>query len=256
MAKPKGQSTSIAKQEKGVALAPMEPWEMELAQQAKDEVAKEATGMPRVTHKSGVLRIDGKEVTDNKLKCVIVDYVFSKAYYEEEYDPEMTQTPVCYAFGREEKGMAPHANAPKKQHEICTGCPHNVFGTAEKGRGKRCKDERRLGIVVEVNDPASIQQAEVRAISVPPGSLKNWSAYLRKIPEITPTGNVRALLTEISARPAENAYVLTFKPIDKLAKTMVQQIVHRREAVSTMLVQPYPAIESKPKALRREVKGQ
>lgn len=257
MAKTKGQSTSIVKQNTTLA-QPMEDWEIQLASEAKSEVAKETSGMPRVSHQAGVLKIDGKPVAGNKLTVGIVDFVFTKAYYEGEFDPSVPQTPVCYAFGREEAGMKPHENSPKKQHDQCAGCEWNAFGTAERGRGKRCKDERRLGVVVSVEDPSSIQKADVRALSVPPGSLKNWGKYLQTIPEITPTGNVRAVLTEVSTEPSGGAYALTFKPVAKLAKESVQAIMQRRDTVAGMLIQPYPTIEAQEQkpTQRRKVKGQ
>jgi hypothetical protein len=239
----KASKTQIVKKEAPAALAPLEPWEMELAKEAKAEVAKEATGIPRISHKGGVLKIDGQAVAGNKLQVGIIDFVFAKAYYEGEFNDQVAQTPVCYAFAREEAGMVPHTEAPKKQNATCAGCPHNAFGTAERGRGKRCKDERRLGVVVSVNDPDSVQEAEVRTISVPPGSLKNWAAYLRKIPDITPTGNVRAVLTEISTEPAGGAYALTFKPVAKLAGDTVKAIMAKKEQVGADLMLPYPNIE-------------
>lgn len=244
MAKTKKQPTEIEVRRAPADLArPMEPWEEELAAQAREEVAKEVLGTPRISHKGGILRIDGKPVEGNKLRCAIIDYAFSKAYYAGDYDDATPQTPVCYAFGREEKGMVPHDQSPDKQHADCAGCEWNRFGTAERGKGKRCKDERRVMCIVEVDDEESIAQAEVRQFNIPPGSLKNWGKYLNQIKEVTASGNVRAVLTEVSTEPHGGAYALTFKAIERLSKEQVMAVMGKKASVEAGLFAPYPTIE-------------
>lgn len=252
----KKKEVALAKQSTSAALAkPMEDWEIELAGQAKDEASKETLGMQRISHKNGILKIDGQPVKDNKLRCAIVDYSFSKAFYPGAYDPNVAATPTCYAFGREEKGMVPHEQAPKKECADCASCEWNRFGTAERGRGKRCKDERRVMVIVEAQDPDSIAAAETRQINIPPGSLKNWGAYLNVIKEVTPSGNVRAVLTEISTEPSGGAYALTFKPVDRLAKEFVMAILAKKPGVEAALFAPYPNIEQEEKPAPRKGKA-
>lgn len=229
------------------ALAPMEPWELELAEQAKQARANEQAGLPRIVHKNNQILIDGKPVKDNTLRLIILGYNFSKAYYEGRYVPGKTSTPVCYAFASPlegEKSMRPHEQAPHKQCEQCVGCEHNRFGTAELGRGKRCKDERRVLCVVETNDAASIKKSEVRLLSVPPNSLKNWGAYLDAIKDLSPSGSPSAVVTEISTEAREAAYVLTFKPIARLTGEQGMAVMARGKAENDKLYQAWPEISS------------
>jgi hypothetical protein len=259
MAKSKGSSIVKAGAE-STALAKLEDWEIEAQASARAEKAKEVLGIPRITHKGSIIKIDDKPVKGNTLRHVIVDFIFSKAYYTKEYDPNgPPQTPVCYAYGREEAGMVPHAESSKKQHDQCGGCPHNKFNTAEKGRGKRCKDERKVAAIVELTKPTDIAKAEVRQYSVPPGSLRNWGNYLSSLNEVTPTGDVRSVLTELGAQPMDTgAYSLNFTAIEKLTKEFHKAVLARKAGLEAQMFAPWPQIteEEAPKGKAKKVKGQ
>jgi hypothetical protein len=256
VAKPK--NTSIEKVEKNTALAgPMEPWEERMLDQAKEDRANETSGIPRINHKNGKLTIDGKAVKDNKLPHVIADFVFLKEFYTEAYDPDVKATPVCYAMGRDDKNMVPHEAAPDKQAERCTGCPHNAFGTAEKGKGKRCKDVRRVLAAVAAPD-SDLGTGEFRTYTIPPGSLKAWGQYLSKIPDIEPRyKNVRAVLTEMAPQDEEAGYSLTFRALERISREQVAQLQKRAAEMEPMLFAPYPVLsdEEKPKQAKRSAKA-
>ena len=223
--------------------AELAPWELELAKEARDETAKESTGADRITHKSGVIKLDGKPVADNKLPMAIIDYGMAKAYYADDYEEGVAATPACYAFGRDEADMKPHELSPDKQASTCAECPHNKFGTAERGRGKRCKDERRVMAFVGTSDLDSLQKAEMRMLAIPPGSLKNWAKYLRTVRDVTPTGNVRTVITELGTEPLKGAYALTFKATEKLDGAFVQGLLSRRATAEEQMFAPYPTID-------------
>jgi hypothetical protein len=251
---------AITKTQTTAALAKLEDWEIEAQEAARNERSKEVLGIPRVTHKGSILKIDGVKVKDNVLRHAVVDYIFTKAYYPGEYDPNGTpQTPVCYSYGREEAGMTPHAESPDKQSETCAGCPHNKFGTAEKGRGKRCKDERKVVAIVELKKPSDVAKAEIRQYNVPPGSLKNWGNYLSSLNEVTPTGDVRSVLTELGTQASDTgAYTLTFRAIERLDKEFHKALLARKPSLQAQLFAPWPQItgdaeEQKP---AKKIKGQ
>jgi hypothetical protein len=233
-------------------IAELEDYEKELLGEARVEKSRETLGVPRIIHQSGLLSIDGRLVKDNKLAVVIVDYMNSKEWYENPtYDPKSKATPGCYGFGRVEAEIVPHPAAPKPQHADCRTCDNNRFGTAETGRAKRCKDTRRLMVIAEVDDPGSIQKAEVRQISVPPGSLKNWGNYLASLIDTTATGNVRTVLTEIGIQPGKTgAHELTFKALNRLESGHVKAVLARRASVQEALTAPFPNIEAEEKPVK------
>jgi hypothetical protein len=248
------------------SIAKMEPWMEDLAKQATEQQAAEVVGVPRITHKSGQLKVDDKPVQGNRLRHVIVSYGLMKTYYEKErYDPEEKGvTPVCYAFAEPkpnaESLMVPHEAAPKKQHTQCQGCPHNAFGTREQGRGKRCQDKRRVLAIVETSDPRSVAPAQIRQYEVPPGSLRAWATYLKSLKEIHPSGSEKFVITELSTQPAENAYTLTFSPIERLENDFVKAIVEKERLVKSDLFAPFPVInkdeDATPRKKNKKIKGQ
>ncbi len=241
-------NTRIAKRNAGPTdLAKLEAWELEAMEAAKKERAKEAAGMPRVEHFAGGYKADGKSLGPT-FTGAIADYVISRAYFPGAYVKGSHATPTCYAYGDDEGSMVPHPQSPDKQAEACATCPHNAFGTALQGRGKRCKDTRSLGVVAEGLDGEGALRAEVRSLSVPAGSLKPWRQFLKQIPEVSPTGNVRSVMVEFGIEPQdEGAYGLTFKIVDALPKPAFKALLDRKETVRTDLTQPWPTLEQEEK---------
>lgn len=223
--------------------------EQEIAAEAKADVAAFQQGTARISLKGGVISVDGQRAKDNKLTVAIISAVFGKAYYTGEFDPEVPQTPVCYGFHPSNANeIVPHEAAPEKQAPACLGCQHNKFGTAERGGGKRCKDEIRLMVVAPSgNDMAG---AEVRMLSIPPGSLGNWGKYVARLADMGAT--FRSVLTEISIEPFKGAYKVAFNAAGKLEEDAYLSLKARRESAVEASMQPYPVLEEveKPKARR------
>jgi hypothetical protein len=231
-------SKIVKKQEQSLALAEMEA---ELQAEIKTDAVKFAQGAQRVSFKGARITVDGQRVKDDKLVVACVDAVFSKAYYAGDFDDAHPQTPDCYAFHpSDQAAMVPHDAAPNKQAEKCAGCPHNRFGTAERGNGKRCKDEVRLMAVIPTGD--DVQAAEVRQITIPPGSLGNWGKYVARLRDMGAT--FRSVLTEITLEPFKGAYKVLFHPAGKLPPEAYLALKGRRESVVEQAMQPYPVLEA------------
>lgn len=240
-------------------LAKKEQWESEMEAEARADAANFQTGTARITHKSGILKVDGEKVKDNKLVCAIVSAIKSKAYYEGAYDPEVPQTPACYAFHpTQEAEMVPHPESTDKQAERCLGCQHNRFGTAEKGNGKRCKDEVRLMVVIPTGDDVG---SERRMMSIPPGSLKNWGQYLSKLRDMGASYRGRLTIIETEENEDAGAYRLTFTPGDKLDAEQYGALKEMAETAAQESMQPYPVLEAderprRPAKKNKKIKGQ
>lgn len=240
---------------------PMEDWEIEAAKEAKEEVAKEATGLPRITKKANQIMIDGNPVKDNKLRCVIVDFIFTHTFFKKKYVEGQSGSPDCYAYGTQDNGLIPYEGCRDRQAPTCDGCPHNAYKTAENGKGKRCPGGRKLALVVPTEDQDSLSAAELRVLTANSGSLKNWAAFMRSVQDVTPSGNVRTIVTEISTEPKGQVFVYTFKAVERLDSTMGPKIMALKERARTALMQPWPDIgeeeeqQAQP-AKRRAVKGQ
>jgi hypothetical protein len=259
-------NTGIVKANSNTQLAePMEDWEKALADKARKVKAATVVGIPRIGHRGGVLKIDDKKVENNKLQVVILTGGRMNTYFEKEFDQETSkgETPDCYAFGPldgSDTDMVVHPAAPDKQSPKCQGCKWNEFGSG-KGNAKKCGNYYKLLVVVPTNDPESMATAQVRQISVPPGSLRPFGNYLGTLEDVTPYGMV-GVVTEISTEALDTgAYKLTFKAKDPLEKQFMGAIAKKIPDLERHLNEPFPVVAKKeseapaPKQ-RRFVKGQ
>lgn len=106
----------------------------------------------------------GKSVP-NQLDVIVVDWLAepSRKFYASAYDKDAKPTlPDCWS----NDGAVPEAGAKNKQSKTCASCPKNVKGSGTNGKGKSCRYERRLAILV-AGDPSG----DVYQISIPAASL-------------------------------------------------------------------------------------
>lgn len=106
----------------------------------------------------------GKAATDT-LDVIIVDWLVepSRKFYAAAYDKDAKATlPDCWS----NDGVAPEAGASNKQSKSCAACPKNVKGSGTGGKGKACRYERRLAVLV-AGDPSG----DIYQIAIPGASL-------------------------------------------------------------------------------------
>jgi hypothetical protein len=254
---------SMARVKKSDALAAtsnaqvaLEPWEQELAQEAKDEKARESVGLQRITHKGAEFRA-GEQKLGNSIKLAIVDFIAENVYYSSPYDPDNPSTPDCYAFGPDEKALVAHTASPSPQNKQedgsspCASCKHNVYGSG-KGRGKACRNTRRLLVISPVLDKDGkpsldadgVAVAEKRQLSIPPSSLKDWSNYISTVKDLTRTGNVREMIVQVSTYGLDKGgHGLKFTPVQKVTPEGLKAIAALRASSAGALAVPYPVID-------------
>jgi len=165
------------------------PWEQEMKATAVAQAAKEKVfgSVKSVNVQGGVMMIDNEAVEGNEIRVIVLGSVFENQYYDGPYDPKNPTVPVCYAFGDPEaedpeEAMAPVAeDVDDQQHSDCASCSLNVMGSATVGRGKACKNIRRLALITEdaLESPEALAEAEVRQMKLPVMSVKYWSKYVR-----------------------------------------------------------------------------
>jgi len=124
-------------------------WAAELSKYAQDAPTTESASVSGnwLTARAGVLNYKGVPVKGNATEAVILASVLENVYYEEDFDADNPASPVCFAFSTTLKDLKPHESAPKPQHAKCAGCPQNEFGSADKGKGKKCKNMKRLAMI-------------------------------------------------------------------------------------------------------------
>lgn len=226
------------------------------------ETAEKVTGggLPKIEIRSGNFIIDDMPVEGNELEVVVLTAIHANTFYADEWDPNVISLPVCYAFGDPksddpEASMAPHPEAEEPQHENCAECPLNQFGSAPRGKGKACKNTRRLAVMLaeELDDPAS---ADVRVLTVSPTNLKGWSAYanlLARTHGLPPIG----VVTRIKIVPdPKNQYKLLFSFVERIQFTdaMAEALFARAEEAEVSLTAPFQKreeVEAQPKRATR-----
>jgi len=234
-------------------------WDAELAKEAEVAAAMEANtgGGQFISTRGGKLTVDDAPVPGNRMAVHILDYILENVYYEGDYDPDNPSAPTCYAFGRDEKDMAPHpkvVEAGRAVSEKCSGCPNNEFGSADKGRGKACKNTRRLALLpagtydergkLKLIDDAEVHAAaNIRFMKLPVTSVKGFAGFVKAVAstlKMPPHG----IVTKVSVEPDDKTqHKVVFEPVSKLSDKVGGAIMTRREEAKATIEFPYQARE-------------
>lgn len=249
---------TTAKKATGTAVAKWDEELASLAQRAKG-LEDSVSGGNFISTKGGRLQYQGAEIPGNTMNVIIVEHILENHMYEGRFDPDTPQSPICFAFGEDEDEMSPHEKAESPQHETCKGCPFNEFGTADTGKGKACKNIRRLALIPE-DGMEDIEAAELAMIKVPVTSVKGWAGYVRQLADSMgrpPLG----VITELSLVPdPKSQFKMQFKCVEKIEDgDVIQALIAKREQANTDLRIPYapaPEEEVPPARGRGGLKGQ
>lgn len=224
-------------------------WDEELAKLAELSTGIEAsvgTGGQYIKTRGGQLEYNGGIIPNATMNVIILDHVLENAYYSGRYDPDNPAPPSCFALGRDDKDMAPHEESESPEHDACAGCPMNQFGSADTGRGKACKNIRRLALLPE-DALEDIGAAEPAYLKVPVTSIKEWAGYIRQLNDTLkrpPLG----VITEISLKPhAQHQFHMHFKLIGTIDDgDLIGELLEKRKTVNDALMTPYKPAEEQP----------
>lgn len=209
--------TSARKSKKSTALVTLESIQSTLAEDAAADTSKIILG------EGNKISIKGKKFkyrdTDlgNPLNLIIIDSVIERSYYDRKYDADNTCPPACFALAdSEHDDLSPSINSPDAQSENCNECPHDEYGTALVGKGKRCRTHIRLLCVDGAYDTYSVDdldELEYAILSVPATSLNAWKGYVNKLGKhkSMPT---YAVVTEVSFDPESDYGKLEFNLVE------------------------------------------
>jgi hypothetical protein len=142
-------------------------------------------------------------VLEQPLRVVVLGAVRENLYYPKDFDPDVSQSPSCFALDvkGDETAMGPPADLKTKEAEKCSECWANAFRSAERGKGKACKNNVRM-VLLPYQEGVDFSKVTGARLSVPPTSLKNWSAYTNKVTEGM-RAPLFAVITELTTQPAE-----------------------------------------------------
>lgn len=112
--------------------------------------------------------INGEQIGKSirgEFNAIIVDALpkVSRTFYAGKYDPDAKPTlPDCWS----NLGDKPEAAAGNPQASNCASCPKNVVGSGENGKGRACRFQRRIALIVEGDDSGDVYQFNVPAKSL------------------------------------------------------------------------------------------
>lgn len=236
-------------------------WEEELAKEAEVAAGMEegtSTGQ-FFSMKSGVLSFNGSPMANNQMAVIILDSVLENVYYQGEYDPDTPSGPSCFAFGRDEKTMEPHkivVEAGSQMAPQCHGCECNEWGSADKGKGKACRNTRRLAMIsagtMDANGKFKLEEEDVIAASalaymkLPVTSVKGYAAFVKQV-----SGALRrppfgiATRVTVMADP-KTQFKVTFEPIMSLPDEVMAAVMARHKEAMAVIEFPYQLQEGAP----------
>lgn len=254
-----------AKKQTGTAVV---AWEAEMAAKALVAAAAEKAwgSYKSISTQGGIMKVDDEPVEDNKLSCVVLSFIHENQYYDQPFNPRVMTPPKCYAYSDPTEAdqeaavaaMAPHEKAEMKQGfgpedeqggegASCSTCWANQMGTADTGRGKACKNIRKLALVTPdaLESAEAMAQAEVRFLKVPVMSTKGWGKYVRTLSEDMqrpPYG----VVTTISVVPdADSQFFIEFEfeELVQFDQELWEAMQKKIAEINPALVIPYPSAE-------------
>jgi hypothetical protein len=147
------------------------------------------------------------EITEGPIDLVILDFVSMNTFYEGAYDKDNIASPVCFAIGDNPDALIPSVNAPEVQADTCAVCPMNKYESAERGKGKACKNMRVLAVMAaDASD-----EDKIWLLRVSPTGLKAYDAYVRNLAQRNNVAPIQ-VVTKVGFDPNSDYPSLRFAP--------------------------------------------
>jgi hypothetical protein len=175
----------------------------------------------RITMSKGVFRriVNGKEagkVKDGFLNVIIINALpkVSRQFYATAFDPDAAPTlPDCWS----NLGDVPDPKAANAQSTSCATCPQNIEGSGNNGKGRACRFNRRIALLLENDMSGDIYQFNIPAKSLfgkGVGNTHPFESYTKFLP--ANGESIDRIITQISFDENETADVLKFTPVRHL----------------------------------------
>jgi hypothetical protein len=242
-----------ARKKTGKAIA---TWDEELAKAAEQAAEMEANagGGQFFSTRGGILSWQDAPLPNNEMAVVVLDTIFENVFYEGDYDPEVPQGPTCFAFGRDEKELAPHSAVIElgwaQSLDGCHTCENNEWGSANKGKGKACRNTRRLAMIPAGNfdrdgklelfeDEDHYASTAIGFMKLPVTSVKGYASFVKQVAgalKRPPFG----IVTRVSVVPdPKTQFKVLFEPIMSLPDDIMGAVMQRVEEAKTVIDFPY-----------------
>lgn len=220
-------------------------WEKELADLAVASAGIEESVQVGnfIGTKGGQLSYRNQPIPGNKMEVVVLDHILANMFYKGRFDADNPTGPVCFAFGLADKELAPHEKCVEPQSDTgCHDCQHNEFGSADTGKGKACKNSRRIALIPAGNLEA-IENEEPALLHIPPTSVQGWAAYVQALKQSWNMPPI-AFITEVSTVPDNKVqFRVLFKQVEQVNPKYMGALLKKRKDFNAQLYTPFVYIE-------------
>lgn len=149
--------------------------EAEMALAAKEMQDNLVVSTNRISNRGKQFTLPDGTVMGPTLEVVILGYIRANALFSSTYDPNSPESPICFAFAKPGEELKPSDKVEKPESEICSECPNDEFGSAIAGKGKACKNEYQVAVLV----PSHSNPTEIMTLSISATGIKSFDTSLR-----------------------------------------------------------------------------
>ena len=218
-------------------------WAERFTKIAESQRKHEKTSGQFFSIKAGQLTFGGNPIAGNKMDVVVLESMHERVYYPDKYGTTDNTSPVCYAFSATGEDMAPHPESTKPQNATCKGCPHDKWGSSDNGKGKACKEGRRLSLISasELTSPSKVGDGVVGYLRIPVTSVRNFSTYVQGVVGGSSLP-LFCFVTRVSVVPDPKTQVkVTFERVAAIDNDEVMDAVFNRATAEAENISfPYP----------------
>jgi hypothetical protein len=184
----------------------------------------------RISTRGGVFRkvVNGEEVgklKDREMNVIIVNALpkVSRQFYAKTYDPNAEATlPDCWS----NLGDVPDPKSENPQASSCVSCPQNVDGSGQGGRGRACRFQRRVALVLEGDMNGDVYQMNFASKSLfgkGEGNVHPFESYIKFL--AANNESIDRVVTQISFDTNEDSAVLKFSPVRHLTDDELDVVI-------------------------------
>ena len=230
-------------------------YDKEMAEYAEVAAAMEesAAGGQWFGLAGGNLKFNDALLPNNQMAVIVVAHILENVYYDGPYDASNPQGPACFAFGDVDKDLVPHDKASHPQAPQCEGCENNEWGSADTGKGKACRNTRRLAMIPAGNldangafeqfdDLEHFKNAGVGYMKLPVTSVAGWAGIVTQI-----KGTIRrppfGVFMKVKVVPTENQFAVQFEALGEVPNELWPILVERHKEAKATIDFPYTPME-------------
>jgi hypothetical protein len=242
-------------------------WDEEMAREAELAAAMEnsvVTGQ-FFSLRNGQLTWNDAPLPNNMMAVIILDAIMENVYYAGKFEPDSPQSPTCFAFGRDEQTMTPHkvvVDAGTAQCDLCKNCRWNEWASADTGRGKACRNTRRLAMIAAGNfdhqgklvffDVEDYENTALGFMKLPVTSVKGYAGYVKNLAGglHRPPHYVATKIRVVA--DAKTQFKVVFEPLITLPNEMLGIMKKRHQEAQSLIAFPYTPIEELPPSASKQ----